>query len=242
MEKKELDEYMEAIWYLSEEEDPCVPDVNNYVKEAFTREVVGELTKLGLITVTEDGKIEATEAGHKKSRQIVRCHRLAERLLTDVLGMKPKETEKGACDFEHIVVPEIADSICTLLGHPRECPHGLRIPDGECCKGARETFTSAIVPLDRIDIGTPVKVAYISTPSNSRMHKLTHFGIMPGSEIRVHQRYPSFIIQCGNTQVAMEEDVAKDIFVIAPLASDKQHGHRRRLKRMRPRGTEKGTA
>ncbi len=220
MDEKEIDEYMEALWYLSEEEDTCLDDLKNYVKEVYNDKVISELQKLDFVKVEGREKIELTQSGYEHAKQIVRCHRLAERLLADVLGMNPKETEKGACEFEHVIVPEIADSICTLLGHPRECPHGLKIPEGRCCQGSHETVSSAIVPLDRIKVGDLVKVSYINTLSHSRMHKLSHFGIIPGAHIKVHQRYPSFVIQCGNTQVAMEEDVAQEVFVFYPSDTD----------------------
>jgi len=216
MDPKELDEYMEALWYITEKEEPCVDNLKKYERRAFTDEVISRLEQAGYIKIAESGALALTSDGYEKSRQIIRCHRLAERLLADVLGMKPKETEEGACDFEHVIVPEIADSICTLLGHPRECPHGLKIPEGKCCRGARETVSSAIVSLDRVRIGDVVKVSYVSTPSNSRMHKLSHFGIIPGASIRVHQRYPSFVVECGNTQLAMEEEMAREIFVMYP--------------------------
>jgi DtxR family Mn-dependent transcriptional regulator len=236
MEKKELDEYMEALWYLSEEEDSSIDQLKKYVKEIYSAEVVSELQKLGFINVENEDKIELTSKGYDLSKQIVRCHRLAERLLADVLGMKPKETEKGACEFEHVIVPEIADSICTLLGHPRECPHGLKIPEGSCCKMLQDTVLSAIVPLARVKIGDLVKVSYINTPSNERMHTFSHFGIIPGAYIKVHQRFPSFVIQCGNTQVAMEEDAAKEIFVLYPSDANEpssRPGKRKRWSRFR---------
>ena len=226
MDRHELDEYMEELWYLSEDETPCLDDLKKHGKP-FSEEVIAELQQQGLVSVGEEGSIALTEKGYDQSRQIVRCHRLAERLLTDVLGMKPRETEEGACDFEHVVVPGIADSICTLLGHPRECPHGLKIPEGECCKGARATLSSAIVPLERVKIGDTVKVSYINTPSNSRMHKLAHFGIIPGSSIKVHQRYPAFVIECENAQVAMEEDIAREVFVLYPEADYKEPGQQK---------------
>ncbi len=216
MEKHDLDEYMEALWYLSEEECSSLEKLKDYIQAVFNPGVVSELQTLEYIVLEENGTIKLTEKGYSRARQIVRCHRLAERLLTDVMGMKPKETEKAACEFEHVLVPEIADSICTLLGHPRECPHGLKIPEGNCCKQAHETVSSAIVSLDKVKMGESVQVSYINTLSNSRMHKLSYFGIIPGACIKVHQRYPSFVIQCGNTQIAMEEDVAKEISVLYP--------------------------
>ncbi|MCX8044614.1 MAG: metal-dependent transcriptional regulator [Desulfobacterota bacterium] len=228
MEKKELDEYIEALWYLTEQGTPCVASLKEYLPETFSQDVLDELVRQGLIIVETEGKIIFTPKGHEQSRQIVRCHRLAERLLTDVLGMQPQETERGACEFEHIIAPEIVDSICTLLGHPRECPHGLKIPEGRCCQGGYANVRSAIVSLDRVPPGTEVKIAYINALSNSRMHKLSHFGIMPGATVKVHQRYPSFVVQCGNTQIAMEEAVARDVFVFAPQSAEVHDKPRRR--------------
>lgn len=233
MDKKELDEYLEALWYISEQGEPCVETLKNYVPTTFSQSMLDDLVHQGIIILEPDGKIILTPKGYEQSRQIVRCHRLAERLLTDVLGMHPGETERGACEFEHIIVPEIVDSICTLLGHPRECPHGLKIPEGKCCQGAYANVRSAIVSLDRVQPGIEVKIAYINTQSNSRMHKLSHFGIMPGAIIKIHQRYPSFIVQCGNTQVAMEEAVAREIFVFAPQLSEQPEQPKRRRWRFR---------
>ena len=216
MDKKELDEYMENLWYLLEKGSPCISSLRHALEEPYSPEIVEELQRKGYINVADNERITVTPAGYEKAKQIVRCHRLAERLLCDVLGMQPRETERGACDFEHVIVPEIADSICTLLGHPRECPHGMKIPEGKCCREAQQTLSSAIVPLNRVRIGDLVKVAYVKTTANSRMHKLSHFGIIPGATLRLHQKKPSFVIQCDNTQVAMEEDVVKDIFVLYP--------------------------
>ncbi|MCX5895234.1 MAG: metal-dependent transcriptional regulator [Proteobacteria bacterium] len=215
MDKKDLDEYMEALWYLAEEDDLSLESLQKWVDVTFDEQIIAELTEKDLIR--QHGKnIELTPKGYEQAKQIVRCHRLAERLLADVLGMQLKEIEQSACEFEHIIAPEIADSICTLLGHPSECPHGLKIPEGNCCKQARDTLGSAIVPLSRVRIGDLVKVCYINTISNSRMHKLSHFGIIPGARVKVHQKSPSFVIQNENTQLAIEEEIADEIFVFYP--------------------------
>jgi len=215
MEKKALDEYMEALWYLTEENDLSLERLRNLVDVTFNDEIIGHLTSEQLIQV-QGKKIELTPNGYEQAKQIVRCHRLAERLLADVLGMPLKEMEQGACEFEHILAPEIVDSICTLLGHPSECPHGLKIPEGKCCSQARETLTSAIVPLSKVQVGDQVKVCYINTKSDSRIHKLCHFGIIPGAHIKVHQKSPSFVVQHENTQIAIEQDIADEIFVFYP--------------------------
>jgi len=206
---------MEALWYLTEENDLSLERLKNLVDVTFTDEIIGQLTSEQLIQV-QDKKIELTPQGYDHAKQIVRCHRLAERLLADVLGMQLKEMEQGACEFEHILAPEIVDSICTLLGHPSECPHGLKIPEGKCCRQVRETLTSAIVPLSKVQVGDQVKVCYINTKSDSRMHKLCHFGVTPGSYVKIHQKSPSFVVQHENTQIAIEQDIANEIFVFYP--------------------------
>jgi DtxR family Mn-dependent transcriptional regulator len=92
----------------------------------------------------------------------------------------------------------------------------LKIPEGKCCSQARQTLTSAIVPLSRVQVGDKVKVCYINTKSDSRIHKLCHFGVTPGAYIKVHQKSPSFVIQNENNQIALEEKIAEEIFVFYP--------------------------
>jgi len=62
-------------------------------------------------------------------------------------------------------------------------------------------------------LGETVKVAYILTHSHPRLHKLMSFGIAPGVKIRMHQKYPSYIIQVEETQIALEKEVISDIYV-----------------------------
>jgi len=83
--------------------------------------------------------VELTARGRQRAANIIRRHRLAERLFTDSLAMDSEsEIEQQACKFEHILSPEATDKICAFLGHPRTCPHGAPIPPGPCC-GSVET-------------------------------------------------------------------------------------------------------
>jgi putative ABC transport system ATP-binding protein len=78
--------------------------------------------------------VELTPRGMKRAGDIIRRHRLAERLFTDSLAMDSEtEIEQQACKFEHILSPEATDKICIFLNHPRTCPHGSPIPPGPCC-------------------------------------------------------------------------------------------------------------
>lgn len=96
---------------------------------------------------TGDGSmiIELTTRGRQRAADIIRRHRLAERLFTDSLAMDSEtEIEEQACKFEHILSTEATDKICAFLGHPKTCPHGAPIPPGPCC-GKTTVATSATV-------------------------------------------------------------------------------------------------
>ncbi len=94
--------------------------------------------------------VELTSRGFKRAADIIRRHRLAERLFTDSLAMDSEtEIEQQACKFEHILSPEATDKICTFLNHPRTCPHGSAIPPGPCCTKHQEAATRGSAALSR---------------------------------------------------------------------------------------------
>jgi putative ABC transport system ATP-binding protein len=96
---------------------------------------------------TGDGShvVELTARGRQRAADIIRRHRLAERLFTDSLALDSEsEIEQQACKFEHILSPEATDKICAFMGHPRTCPHGAAIPPGPCCGRAAE-FAGVVV-------------------------------------------------------------------------------------------------
>jgi putative ABC transport system ATP-binding protein len=89
--------------------------------------------------------VELTPRGQKRAADIIRRHRLAERLFTDSLAMDSEtEIEQQACKFEHILSSEATDKICTFLNHPRTCPHGSPIPPGPCCGRQAETARTSV--------------------------------------------------------------------------------------------------
>jgi len=106
--------------------------------------------------------VELTAKGRQRAADIIRRHRLAERLFTDSLAMDSEtEIEQQACKFEHILSPEATDKICTFLGHPKTCPHGAPIPPGKCCGEAAESGQSRAALIR----------ARAGDPSNTRGHE-----------------------------------------------------------------------
>ena len=74
-----------------------------------------------------------TPDGAHRAELLIRRHRLAEKLFTETFQMEDAKVEEEACYFEHILSPDMTDSICAFLGHPQACPHGHTIPSGPCC-------------------------------------------------------------------------------------------------------------
>ncbi|HZQ67757.1 MAG TPA: ATP-binding cassette domain-containing protein [Terriglobales bacterium] len=89
--------------------------------------------------------VQLTTKGRQKAADIIRRHRLAERLFTDSLALDSEtEIEQQACKFEHILSQGATEKICTFLGHPRTCPHGAPIPPGPCCENTAKGEVHAI--------------------------------------------------------------------------------------------------
>jgi len=81
--------------------------------------------------------LDFTDSGRKRAQDVIRRHRLAERLFVETLRVdNAAEIDQQGCKFEHILSPEATDRICSFLGHPQTCPHGAPIPAGKCCPQA----------------------------------------------------------------------------------------------------------
>lgn len=210
--KKVIDEYLEILWYIYEKNGKIKIDQIQEFDPNWEPLVIKSLEQQNLITQSNN-ELKFSDLGFQRARQIVRSHRLAERLLTDVLKLPVDNAEIGACEFEHNVVPEIVDGICTLLGHPRVCPHGFPIPEGDCCKEARKSVQTPTKQLSELKPGQKATIVYINTQSNERMHQFTHLGIRPGAEISVHQTNPVIVIKINSSQIALDENMARDIQV-----------------------------
>ena len=70
-----------------------------------------------------------------------------------------------------------------------------------------------VLPLSELSSGEVGKIAYIVTRHHSRLDRLSAMGLLPGTVIKLHQRQPALVIQMGETQIALDEDVAVDIYV-----------------------------
>jgi len=206
----ELDEKMENalknIW-LKTIEEKSDADISDYDEE-----LVEALISKGYLAKS-NSHITLTEEGENTARKIVRLHRLAERLLNDVLGISGHNTELSACLFEHVLSEEVEEAICTLLGHPSVCPHGRNIPRGKCCLEGAEKIERLIFKLSDLDPGDEGEVKYLLA-EEPILQKIITLGMLPGKKFKMIRVFPAFVIQIGNTNFAIDKKVADTIYVL----------------------------
>lgn len=201
-----LDHLLRSLWIRIVETGESVS------ADSLPREALEELVEKGYARV-QDGKVTLTSRGEEAGRTIVRLHRLTERLLFDVLGMEKEVLESIACQVEHTIPPELEEAICTLLGHPRKCPHGRPIPPGRCCLEGLRTVPSLIVSLREVGEGEETKVSYTDLDPGVEQH-LAELGLVPGTRIRVARTKPAYILERGETRIAVDSDTAPRIYVV----------------------------
>jgi len=166
--EEQFDEVLEELWVLEEHAEPAEIEHMEVHGALPVSLAVERMREMGLVTTAPhppephdhkrfvnpchdalkpsgvsvgDGSmmVELTPRGRQRAADIIRRHRLAERLFTDSLSLDSEtEIEQQACKFEHILSPEATDKICAFLGHPQTCPHGAPIPPGHCCASTRQ--------------------------------------------------------------------------------------------------------
>jgi DtxR family Mn-dependent transcriptional regulator len=210
--KERIDEALELLWVLDEEGHKELDRFNMSSDDADTTLLVDTLVQDGLASVSE-GSIILTDQGRKAAKGIVRRQRLAERLFSDVFVMPDDTVVADACKMEHILSEELTESVCIFLGHPPTCPHGKPIPRGECCKKLKIEVTPVVTRLSEFEVGATGKITFIVPSDPSRLSKLNSLGITAGSLIKFVQKIPSCVLQIDETTVAVDPEIAKEIYV-----------------------------
>jgi DtxR family Mn-dependent transcriptional regulator len=210
--RQKADEILEAIWKADESGEFTLDAVRRRCSEEISDANLQALEAQGLV-IQQGERILFTAEGKDQARGVIRRHRLTESLLTYVLGLPEERADAIACEMEHTLPAEMERSICTLLGHPPFSPTGKPIPPGDDCLEKLSTIDAAIVNLCDLSPGEQGRIAYIRPKNHARLHRLTGFGIVPGVTVKLHQTYPAFCIKFEETELAIDPDVAEDIFV-----------------------------
>lgn len=212
MESERIDEALELIWLLSEEGRYEIERFMRSSDDADPASVLDVLVAEGLASIEQSG-IKLTPRGFELSKGLIRRHRLAERLFTDVFDLSKDRIEEDACRMEHMLSEELTESVCTFLGHPPTCPHGKPIPRGECCKKYRVDVQPVVVRLTDFEVGQTGKIVFITPSEAARISRLSSIGIIPGATVRLVQRRPSVVIEIDETTIAIDPELGKEIFI-----------------------------
>jgi DtxR family Mn-dependent transcriptional regulator len=207
-----FEEYCECIFELREDN---VEVIQARVAERLnvSRPSVSEMIKRmeseGLIAL-QSNKIVLTPAGEVLAERVVRRHRIAERFLTDILGLSWAQAHHEAGKWEHIMSDDVEQAIDRLLGNPTTCPHGNPIP------GSSYQVDDA-VPLSTLDVGESFTVTRIPeelefTPG--MLDFLEEFDVTPGSLGRVRAADDgAFTVTIGDKEVDLDSFASARILV-----------------------------
>jgi DtxR family Mn-dependent transcriptional regulator len=205
------EEILESMWISIEEEGRGFEELERLgvtVEDAAMK----ELTTHAFIEVKGE-RVTFRPEGKEEGRKTIRRHRLAERLMMDVLNIRGENAEDKACQFEHLLNEGVDAKVCTMLNHPTTCPHGKPIPPGECCDEARSSGDLGVVPLTELKAGEHGEIAYLQTDDSKKMQKLMAMGVLPGNRITLMQAFPSYIFRVGFSEFAIDTAMAREIIV-----------------------------
>jgi len=180
-----VEEYLEAIHRLSQ--SPRGVSTTGLatqlaVTPASVTGMLRRLAGLGLITYRRYHDISLTREGERRALSLIRRHRLAERLLTDLLRVPLAEAHDQACRLEHVVSSDLEGRIADALGDPQACPHGHPLDPS-----ARDRTISLLdAPL-----GRPLTLARLDDESPDVVRYLAERGLLPGKPIALKQRMPA---------------------------------------------------
>jgi DtxR family transcriptional regulator, Mn-dependent transcriptional regulator len=203
------EEILEALWINTEEQ------AKKPLELAALRDDPGtdELIKLGYIR-KDQAHIHLLEKGKSAAIGCVRRHRLAERLFVDVLDIKKKNIDEASCKFEHLLHEGLEDNVCTLLGHPKRCPHGKPIPPGKCCSEKKnKRLLKFLAPLSELEPKEKGRIAYLQAKDVTQMQKLISIGAIPGVSVTLLQKFPSYVFMVAHSQFAVDRELAQAIYV-----------------------------
>ena len=193
-------------------------------------QTVARMERDGLVVVTGDRHLELTEVGRTKATRVMRKHRLAERLLTDVIKLDWEHVHTEACRWEHVMSDLVEKRLVTLLDHPHHDPYGNPIPGlselGE--QLADVPFLEGVQALpavvgrtgDPSDGAVPLVLQRIAEPLQvdiDLLARLSEAGLVPGAQ--VNARYDGSVytvaVEGGDTLLDLPLDLARHLFVAA---------------------------
>jgi DtxR family Mn-dependent transcriptional regulator len=183
-------------------------------------QTVARMERDGLLTVEGDRHLELTEDGERLATRVMRKHRLAERLLTDVIGLDWELVHEEACRWEHVMSETVERRLLELLDHPTESPYGNPIPGlaelGE--SSPLEPFMEDVEPLSKVAGSEEgrVLVRRISEEmqkDESLMSAMRRVGALPDKTVTIVATEAGVLVGSGGESAEIDPEAADHIFV-----------------------------
>lgn len=209
-----IEEYLETICRL--EEKSGVARTNDIVKllqvvPGTVTNTVERLEKEGLVTHVPYKGVKLTEKGRKIAMNVIRRHRLSERLLTDILQVKWSEAHQEACRLEHSFTGDLVKKLEEALGHPKTCPHGNPIPTRS--GGIIEEKSQPLTNLKAEEKGVLVKIV---DEKPEALDYLDTLGLRPEVLLEVVEKAPfsgPITVKIDGRKQALSFEMASIIYV-----------------------------
>ena len=183
-------------------------------------QTVARMERDGLVTVEGDRHLELTEAGRRRAVGVMRKHRLAERLLTDVIGLDWELVHAEACRWEHVMSETVERRLVDLLDHPTESPYGNPIPGlaelGETSAGAEFLAGTELLADLAGEQQSTVRVRRISEElqkDEPLMGTLRRIGVLPDKVVGVTATELGVLVGSGGETAELDLEAAAHIFV-----------------------------
>jgi DtxR family Mn-dependent transcriptional regulator len=183
-------------------------------------QTVARMERDGLLHVADDRHLQLTEKGRHEAVAVMRKHRLAERLLADVIGLSWEEVHIEACRWEHVMSEAVERRIVGMLKKPLVCPHGNPIPGLDELglpfattddPSALVTLTVASVPGDATV--TVDRISEQIQPDAELMRRLSTAGVRPGESVSVSAADGGVEVVHGDTRTTLDSHVSDHVFV-----------------------------
>jgi DtxR family Mn-dependent transcriptional regulator len=183
-------------------------------------QTVARMERDGLLSVEGDRHLELSDEGLRLATRVMRKHRLAERLLTDIIGLDWELVHAEACRWEHVMSETVERRLIEILDHPTESPYGNPIPglDELGQTGNGEEFMHDVEPLDQVAGEDQVRVLVrrISEPiqtDEALMAALRRVGALPDKVVTVTAGAEGFLVGCGGETAEIDAEAASHMFV-----------------------------
>lgn len=209
-----IEEYLEHIYKL-QERDGCARTRELSEKMGVTlgtiTNTVEMLEREGFVQHRPYKGVRLTEEGRRIALNVVRRHRLAERLLTDILQLDWSKAHEAACRLEHGLTDDVVKPLGKVLGHPKTCPHGNPIPTK--CGETVAKRCRRLIDLKPKESGTIVK---FTEEDHDLLQHLRLLGFKPGVSVRVEKRIESkdcVLLKLNNVAHELRSEIASTIWV-----------------------------